>query len=128
MRLARESAVHDHLEENAELDTLLNDVDDDKTFAAMGVAKTISTIISSIDSSPEILTQIQEIVIPIIIFTLENRLLDLFDNMYELVDSLTYKLRAISPSMWPVLELTYRLFKQEAVDFLEGELAIYLCD
>ena len=44
MRLARESAIQDHLEENADLDTLLNDVDDDKTFAAMGVAKTISTV------------------------------------------------------------------------------------
>ena len=40
--------------------------------------------------------------------------------MYELVDSLTYKLRAIAPSMWPVFELTYTLFKREAVDFLEG--------
>ncbi|KAF9481128.1 ARM repeat-containing protein [Pholiota conissans] len=122
MRLARESAIHEHIEENTDLDSLLQDVDDDKTFAAMGVAKTISTIISSIDSSPEILSQIQEIVIPIIVFTLENRLLDLFDNMYELVDSLTYKLRAISPSMWPVLELTYMLFKHEAVDFLEEML------
>ncbi len=87
-------------------------------------------IISSIDSSPEILSQIQEIVIPIIVFTLENRLLDLFDNMYELVDSLTYKLRSISPSMWPVLELTYRLFKHEAVDFLEGKntpFALHIC-
>ncbi|KIM40975.1 hypothetical protein M413DRAFT_445750 [Hebeloma cylindrosporum] len=122
MRLARESAIHDHLEENADLDSLLADVDDDKTFTAMGVAKTISTIISSIDSSPEILSQIQEIVIPIIVFTLENRLLDLFDNMYELVDSLTYKLRSISAQMWPVFELTYRLFKHEAVDFLEEML------
>jgi hypothetical protein len=47
-------------------------------------------------------------------------MLDLFDNMYELVDSLTYKLRSISAQMWPVFELTYRLFKHEAVDFLEG--------
>ena len=46
--------------------------------------------------------------------------LDLFDNMYELVDSLTFKLRSISPSMWPVFELTYKLFKSDAVDFLDG--------
>jgi len=46
MRLARESAVHDHLEDNADLEALLSDVDDDKTFAAMGVAKTISTVSS----------------------------------------------------------------------------------
>jgi len=44
MRLARESAIHDHIEENADLDSLLSDVDDDKTFTAMGVAKTISTV------------------------------------------------------------------------------------
>lgn len=49
--------------------------------------------------------------------------IDLFDNMYELVDSLTFKLRAISPSMWPVYELTYRLFKADAVDFLDGRHA-----
>ena len=46
--------------------------------------------------------------------------------MYELVDSLTYKLRSISPSMWPVFELTYSLFKHEAVDFLEGLLNVVL--
>ena len=40
--------------------------------------------------------------------------------MYELIDSLTYKLRTISPSMWPVFELTYKLFKREAIDFLDG--------
>jgi len=40
--------------------------------------------------------------------------------MYDLVDSLTFKLRAIAPNLWPVFELTYKLFKSDAVDFLEG--------
>jgi len=44
MRLARESAIHDHLEDNADLEAILTDVEDDKTFAAMGVSKTISTV------------------------------------------------------------------------------------
>ena len=45
LRLARETAIQDHLEDNAELDDLLTSVDeDDKTFAAMGVAKTIGTV------------------------------------------------------------------------------------
>jgi importin-7 len=42
--------------------------------------------------------------------------------MYELVDSLTFKLRTISSTMWPVFELTYKLFKSDAVDFLDGKL------
>ncbi|KAK7048757.1 importin N-terminal domain-containing protein [Favolaschia claudopus] len=96
--------------------------DDDKTYAAMGIAKTIGTIITAIDSSPEILAQVQEVIIPIITFTLKNKILDLFDSMYDLVDSLTFKLRSISPNLWPVFELTYNLFKSDAVDFLEEML------
>ena len=95
---------------------------------------------SSVDSNKEILRQVQEVIIPIIQFTLESkligvysmvhsgssvhadtRLLDLFDNMYELVDSLTFKLASIAPNMWPVFELTYGLFKSDAIDFLDGE-------
>ncbi|KAF5377980.1 hypothetical protein D9615_006718 [Tricholomella constricta] len=120
LRLAKESLAQE--EADVDLETLVSDVDEDKTFAAMGVAKTISTIISSVDSSPEILVQIQEVIIPIILFTLENKVLDLFDNVYDLVDSLTFKLRSIAPSMWPIFEQTYKLFKSDAVDFLEEML------
>lgn len=45
---------------------------------------------------------------------------DLFDNMYDLVDALTFRLHTISPNMWPIFELTYDLFKNDAVDFLDG--------
>ncbi|KAJ7069358.1 armadillo-type protein [Mycena amicta] len=123
MRLIKESLA---TEENAELGDVsfdsLNNMDDDKTYAAMGVAKTIGTVVTAVDSSQEILAQVQEVIIPIILFTLEHKFLDLFDNMYELVDSLTFKLRAISPNLWPVFELTYKLFKSDAVDFLEEML------
>ncbi|KAG6898392.1 hypothetical protein C0992_004102 [Termitomyces sp. T32_za158] len=122
LRLAKEALAQEGNDsEHINLDSI-NDVDDDKTFTAMGVAKTISTIISSIENSVDILAQVQEVVIPIILFTLENKLLDLFDNMYELVDSLTFKLRSISPNMWPIFEQTYKLFKSDAIDFLDEML------
>lgn len=49
------------------------------------------------------------------------RSLDLYDNIYELVDALTFNLRQISPSMWGIYELTYNLFKGDGIDFFEGE-------
>ncbi|KAG6813019.1 hypothetical protein H0H92_014757 [Tricholoma furcatifolium] len=118
LRLAKEALALEDTDGNANLDAIA-DMDDDKTFNAMGVAKTISTIISSIDASPEILAQVQEVLLPMIQFTLEKKLLDLFDNMYDLVDSLTFKLRSIAPNMWPIFELTYKLFKSDAIDFLD---------
>ncbi|KAH7924546.1 ARM repeat-containing protein [Leucogyrophana mollusca] len=124
MRLAREglSQTTDLDPESIDTESLLSDAGDDKVYGAMGVAKTIGTIISSIDSSPEILSQVQEVIIPIIQFTLEHKLLDLFDNMYELVDSLTFRTHSVSPNMWPIFELTYDLFKSDAVDFLDEML------
>ncbi|KAE9407355.1 ARM repeat-containing protein [Gymnopus androsaceus JB14] len=126
LRLARESSIQDSVADSSanDLESVMADADDDKTYAAMGVAKTIYTIVTSVDSSPEILAQIQEIIIPIIVYTLEAKLLGkyLFDNVYDLIDSLTFKTRSVSPSMWPVFELTYKLFKNDAVDFLEEML------
>ncbi|KAG0693928.1 hypothetical protein DFH29DRAFT_1037552, partial [Suillus ampliporus] len=85
-------------------------------------AKTIKMFIST-HLKGFILSQVQEVIIPIIRFTLENKLMgDLFDNMYDLVDALTFRLHAISPNMWPVFELTYDLFKSDAVDFLDEML------
>ncbi|KAH9991238.1 ARM repeat-containing protein [Russula vinacea] len=123
-RLLREAiASEESAPKGDDLEALMDaDGDDDKTYAAMGVAKTLSTIVSSIDSSPEILAQVQEVIIPIIRETLEKKVLDLFDNMYELVDSLTFKSRSISPNMWPVFELTYELFRSDAIDFLDEML------
>ncbi|TDL17754.1 ARM repeat-containing protein [Rickenella mellea] len=124
LRLMRESMAHDSVDaDGLDLAMAMDDSDEDvKTFAAMGIAKTIGTIISAVDSSPEILGQVEQIVIPIIQFTFENKLLDLFDNMYDLVDSLTFSLRRISPNMWPIFELTYKLFKSDAIDFIEEML------
>ncbi|KAG9315992.1 armadillo-type protein [Chiua virens] len=123
LRLAKEGLAQasETSVDSVDIDTML-DSDEDKVYGAMGVAKTISTIVSSVESNQEILRQVQEVVIPIIRFTLENKLIDLFDNMYELMDTLTFKLASISPNMWPIFELTYTLFKSDAVDFLDEML------
>ncbi|TFK52379.1 ARM repeat-containing protein [Heliocybe sulcata] len=122
MRLVKENIAQEHTTGDDLEGIIESNGDDDKVFAAMGVAKTIGTVVAAVDSSPEILAQVQEVVIPIITFTLEHKQLDLFDNMYDLVDSLTFKLRSISPNMWRVFELTYQVFKSEAVDFLDEML------
>lgn len=45
---------------------------------------------------------------------------ELYDDLLELVHSLTYYQRSISPPMWHFLEQLYHLFKGPGVDFVEG--------
>lgn len=40
--------------------------------------------------------------------------------MYELIDSTTFKLRRISPDLWPIFELTYQALKTHAINWIEG--------
>lgn len=55
----------------------------------------------------------------ILSFPISNTNLDLLDNIYELVDTLTFHMRSITAEMWRVFELTYALFKSDGLDFLE---------
>ncbi|KAJ7034748.1 armadillo-type protein [Mycena alexandri] len=65
LRLIKESLVAE--ESYADVDTsievIMVNADEDKTYAAIGVAKTIGMIITSIENAPEILAQVQEVII-----------------------------------------------------------------
>jgi len=41
----------------------------------MGIAQTIGTVISAVETSPEILAQVQDVIAPIVVFTLEKQLI-----------------------------------------------------
>jgi hypothetical protein len=54
-----------------------NDYDDmtDKTMAAIGILKTIATLVISVQSSPELLAEIEQALLPCIVFTLQNQII-----------------------------------------------------
>ena len=94
----------------------------DKTMAAMGVLKTMGTLILSLESTPEVLNQLEIALLPVITFTLQNAIIDLFDGVFEIIDSCTFSAKAISANMWGVFELIYKTFKESALDFMEEML------
>ncbi|KAF9202029.1 hypothetical protein BGZ49_007782 [Haplosporangium sp. Z 27] len=94
----------------------------DKTMAAMGVLKTMGTLIISLESTPEVLNQLEIALLPVIQFTLQNAIIDLFDGVFEIIDSCTFSGKAISANMWGVFELIYKTFKESALDFIEEML------
>ncbi|KAF9570176.1 hypothetical protein EC968_002115 [Mortierella alpina] len=94
----------------------------DKTMAAMGVLKTMGTLIISLESTPEVLNQLELALMPVITFTLQNAIIDLFDGVFEIIDSCTFSGKAISANMWGVFELIYKTFKESALDFMEEML------
>ncbi|KAK7714416.1 Nonsense-mediated mRNA decay protein 5 [Botryosphaeria dothidea] len=117
--------VRELLERNQQKDDddTYGDYLDDKSITALGVLQTIGTLILTLESTPELLLHLETILMPVISITLENKLYDLYNEVFEIIDSCTFAAKSISPTMWQAFELIHRTFKAGAELYLEGMLA-----
>ncbi|KAJ5485134.1 importin [Penicillium diatomitis] len=95
---------------------------DDKSITALGVLQTIGTLILTLESTPDVLLHLETILMPVISITLENKLYDLYNEVFEIIDSCTFASKAISPTMWQAFELIHKTFKAGAELYLEDML------
>lgn len=95
---------------------------DDKSITALGVLQTIGTLILTLESTPDVLAHLEQILMPIITITLEHKLYDLYNEVFEIIDSCTFAAKIISPTMWQAFELIHATFKSGAELYLEDML------
>ncbi|OIW30657.1 ARM repeat-containing protein [Coniochaeta ligniaria NRRL 30616] len=115
--------VRELVEKNQERDEdEYGDYLDDKSITALGVLQTIGTLILTLESTPDVLLHIESVLMPVIQVTLENKLYDLYNEVFEIIDSCTFAAKAISPTMWQAFELIHATFKSGAELYLEDML------
>ncbi|KAL7276738.1 Nonsense-mediated mRNA decay protein 5 [Rhizina undulata] len=95
---------------------------DDKSITALGVLQTIGTLILTLESTPGVLLHLEQILVPLITTTLEHKLYDLYNEVFEIIDSCTFSAKAISGTMWGVFELIHKSFKDRAEIYIEEML------
>lgn len=95
---------------------------DDKSITALGVLQTIGTLILTLESTPDVLLHMESILMPVIKVTLENKLYDLYNEVFEIIDSCTFAAKSISSTMWEAFELVHATFKSGAELYLEDML------
>jgi hypothetical protein len=100
---------------------------DEKSITALGVLQTIGTLILTLESTPDVLHHLETILMPVITITLDNKLYDLYNEVFEIIDSCTFAAKDISPTMWQAFELIHRTFNAGAELYLEGRI-ISPCD
>ena len=90
MRLATEVSTKSGETSDAEINNPFEfDGGEDKEIAAMNIAQTIGTVISAVETSPEILAQVQDVIAPIVVFTLEKQLIGNFPYLKSQATSIT---------------------------------------
>ena len=116
--------VRELLEKNSnkEEDDTYGDFLDDKSITALGVLQTIGTLILTLEATPDVLMHLETILMPVIQITLENKLYDLYNEVFEIIDSCTFSAKAVSPTMWQSFVLMHKAFKAGAELYLEDML------
>jgi len=46
--------------------------------------------------------------------------LDLYDDVFEIIDYCTFTTKKVSPAMWNVFDLVYKSVKDAGIDYIEG--------
>jgi hypothetical protein len=137
--------VHELLARNKQdEDNEYGDFLDEKSITALGVLQTIGTLILTLESTPDVLLHLETILMPVITITLENKLYgmqlhrilgkrmfvnlfqDLYNEIFEIIDSCTFAAKSISQTMWQAFELIHRTFKAGAELYLEGWSRMFL--
>ncbi|KAK4547702.1 hypothetical protein LTR36_000660 [Oleoguttula mirabilis] len=119
VRIVRELIERNQSKEG---DESYGDFLDDKSITALGVLQTIGTLILTLESTPDVLAHLETILMPVISITLEHKLYDLYNEIFEIIDSCTFAAKVISPTMWKAFELIHQTFKSGAELYLEDML------
>ena len=120
LRIVRE--LLERQDNNKDDDEPYGDLLDDKSITALGVLQTIGTLILTLEATPDVLMHLETIVMPVVSITLENKLYDLYNEIFEIIDSCTFSAKKITPSMWQAFELVHKTFKAGAELYLEDML------
>ncbi|KAL0280330.1 UNVERIFIED_CONTAM: hypothetical protein PYX00_001656 [Menopon gallinae] len=88
---------------------------DEKAIAAMGLLNTIETLLSVMEENSGIMARLQPIVLQVIGDIFQRSVTEFYEEALSLVYDLTSK--TISPDMWQILELMYKVFQKDGFDY-----------
>jgi hypothetical protein len=106
-----------HLEQtfNQVLDNSNDEENDESALTALGVLNTIDTILTLMEDQTTIMTQLEPIVIRLVVKIFKNEVVDLYEEATTLVCTMTSL--NVSQEMWQVFQLMYEVFRKDGFDY-----------
>lgn len=111
--LARDENVSEDSSVVGSNDYYFNDTD--KMMAAIALLETLETVISQMCSNPETCARVEQALIPLFMIVLQRRLSDILSETVSLIESITYKRKAISGEMWQVFDELLKILSPSAL-------------
>jgi importin-7 len=93
-----------------------------KAFTAYGVLRAILTLVDALSDSPQLLAEVDVVLAPMIAYVLHNKLIDMYEEIFQVVTMSSYYAKAVHPSLWSLLPVIHEAFKSDAFVYFSGKL------
>jgi importin-7 len=75
--------------------------DEDRVLAAAGVIKTLDGLVVSLEGE-QVVAQLEGVLVPLVVFVIDNTIMDLYEEVLELISTLVYCGRSVSETLWGI--------------------------
>lgn len=91
----------------------------DRMMAVAGMFKAIETLVESLSKTAEMAASLEEVILPLLALVFERSIIDVYEETFELIDSITFARKSISPGLWALLPYLHRTFTEVGSDYIQ---------
>ncbi|KAI8444049.1 armadillo-type protein [Phakopsora pachyrhizi] len=91
---------------------------DEKVFVAMSILQTLQQLVVGLEGKAEVLNKVQQSSLPLIVYTLKEGIIEIYDVALELLDSIQFASKAITTEQWSLFETIYDFYKTAGPDLI----------
>lgn len=119
--LSLASELHEYNSQDA---TKFSLIAEDKTTAGLGMLTTLTGLESSLEHHPELVAQLEQVVLPILEVVYRNHLADFYTETYSLHENTLYTRKAVTPDEWLLLPLALEAQKHIQYSYIEDAMPL----
>lgn len=92
--------------------------DCDRMMAAVGLLATINSLVDAMRSNPATMACLEEELVPLLHTILTGKIMDVYEEAFELIDTLVYARKLVSPAMWMIYDQLLGVIDAVGVSYL----------
>ncbi|PRT55608.1 hypothetical protein B9G98_03228 [Wickerhamiella sorbophila] len=97
---------------------------EDKTTAGVGMLKTLTGLESSLEHHPELIQELEQVVLPIFDAVYRHHLTDFYTETYYLHENTLFTRKTVSPEQWQLFPLALEAQKQVQYSYIEDAMPL----
>ena len=96
----------------------------DKMMSAIGLIRALTTLVDAMSANTQIILSLVPILTPLVLIIWKNRVVDVYDEAFEMMCQLTFNLKQIPTDMWSVFEVLFQVYADTGAEYLSDVCSV----